>query len=169
MLVYCLSSPVSIWASQMTGFHTCIIYLCRPCHHIPGGKARQSIIERTDEHHPRIEQAFRNYFYRADLPSSATDTAAATPSGSEETNTLATSSSETSSALAPHPKHEFEIIVCHANVIRYMVRNTSMLSFFIVFSCIHHIHTINLCLSSSAAHCSCPQRHGYGYAYSIVV
>jgi len=92
----------------------------RPCHHIPGGKARQSIIERTDEHHPRIEQAFRNYFYRADLPSSATDTAVATPSGSEETNTLATSSSETSSALAPHPKHEFEIIVCHANVIRYM-------------------------------------------------
>eukprot|EP01082_Thalassiosira_pseudonana_P004867 g3956.t1 g3956 contig15:10972-12775(-) len=32
----------------------------RPCHHIPGGKVRQSVIERTDEHHPRIEQAFRS-------------------------------------------------------------------------------------------------------------
>jgi serine/threonine-protein phosphatase PGAM5 len=81
----------------------------RPCHHIPGGKARQSIIERTDEHHPRIENAFRKYFHRAPAPSLP-----------NETNVVATSStSDNSAKLVPHPKHEFEIIVCHANVIRY--------------------------------------------------
>ena len=31
----------------------------RPCHHIPGGRARPSVIEQTDEQHQRIEDAFR--------------------------------------------------------------------------------------------------------------
>lgn len=43
----------------------------RPCHHIPGGKARPSVVECTDQQHPRIEQAFRKYFFRADLPALA--------------------------------------------------------------------------------------------------
>jgi len=81
----------------------------RPCHHIPGGRARQSVIERTDEHHPRIENAFRTYFHRAPLPT--------TP----EANVVATSTLDKAPEhkLSPHPRHEFEIIVCHANVIRY--------------------------------------------------
>mmetsp|Transcript_37351 Transcript_37351/g.68617 ORF Transcript_37351/g.68617 Transcript_37351/m.68617 type:complete len:479 (+) Transcript_37351:28-1464(+) len=112
----------------------------RPCHHIPGGKARPSVVERTDDHHPRIEQAFRKYFFRADVP--------ALPSVDEEKsgsigqdnqneksiNIIAMSSDEsnpksspvaspdeeaTQQQIKPHPQHEFEIIVCHANVIRY--------------------------------------------------
>lgn len=105
----------------------------RPCHHIPGGKARPSVVERTDEQHPRIEQAFRKFFFRADMPP--------LPSGEEKeeknegddtaaTNKIiATTTSNESSTdddgkqqqqqLEPHPQHEFEVIVCHANVIRY--------------------------------------------------
>jgi len=66
--------------------------LHRPCHTIPGGPASQKIIETTDAHHPRIESAFRKYFYRAPAPED----------GEESPD-----------------KHEFEIYVCHANVIRY--------------------------------------------------
>ncbi|GAX20193.1 serine/threonine-protein phosphatase PGAM5 [Fistulifera solaris] len=65
----------------------------RPCHHIPsGGPATDKVIQVTDQNHPRIEQAFTKYFYRqSELP--------------EE----------------DAPQHEFEIIVCHANVIRYFL------------------------------------------------
>lgn len=95
----------------------------RPCHHIPGGRARPSVVERTDDHHPRIEQAFRKYFFRADMPT--------LPSSEGKKNgddIIATSSPDIPNPkpeeaapkrLEPHPKHEFEIIVCHANVIRY--------------------------------------------------
>jgi serine/threonine-protein phosphatase PGAM5 len=82
--------------------------LPRPCHHIPGGIARSSVVERTDEQHPRIEEAFRKYFYRAELPDMSSkggdyDDGVDTPEG----------------GLRAHPQHEFEVIVCHANVIRY--------------------------------------------------
>jgi serine/threonine-protein phosphatase PGAM5 len=91
----------------------------RPCHHIPGGKVRQSVIEKTDDHHPRIEQAFNKYFHRAPMPElpSAADR--------KEKTILATTSynqsneNEKEKRLVADPKHEFEIIVCHANVIRY--------------------------------------------------
>jgi serine/threonine-protein phosphatase PGAM5 len=63
----------------------------RPCHHIPGGKASPKTIQMTDENHPRIESAFQKYFYRADYH----------PDSKE--------------------RHEVEIIVCHANVIRYFL------------------------------------------------
>lgn len=66
----------------------------RPAHNVPGGKASSSTIKKTDESHPRIETAFRKYFYRHEPPSE------------EEGD-------------ADMPKHEFEVIVCHANVIRY--------------------------------------------------
>uniref|UniRef100_A0A7S4S1D9 Serine/threonine-protein phosphatase PGAM5, mitochondrial n=1 Tax=Ditylum brightwellii TaxID=49249 RepID=A0A7S4S1D9_9STRA len=95
----------------------------RPAHHIPGGKARQSIIDRTDENHPRIEKAFQKYFYRADPPSeeqelpSSTTTTATEEEQSPDENTDTT----TTTTLKPNPKHEFEIIVCHANVIRYFM------------------------------------------------
>ncbi|KAL7545382.1 hypothetical protein ACHAWF_008732 [Thalassiosira exigua] len=86
----------------------------RPCHHIPGGKARSSVVERTDEHHPRIEQAFRKYFFRAQPPLLSSD---------EDGESIISSSTPTEEAgqqqLKPDPQHEFEVIVCHANVIRY--------------------------------------------------
>jgi serine/threonine-protein phosphatase PGAM5 len=53
------------------------------------------IIEVTDHHHPRIEEAFRKYFYRAPVPEKGQH--------------------------ATEEKHEFEIIVGHANCIRYMI------------------------------------------------
>ncbi|KAL7543002.1 hypothetical protein ACHAXR_012888, partial [Thalassiosira sp. AJA248-18] len=69
------------------------------------GKARPSVVVRTDDHHPRIEQAFRKYFYRE---SNTNSSPLASPTEEEATQ-----------QLKPHPQHEFEIIVCHANVIRY--------------------------------------------------
>ena len=92
----------------------------RPCHHIPGGKARPSVVEKTDEHHPRIEEAFNKYFHRAPMPEM-------TPAESKEkeSSIIATTSTDESNEgekkqkLVVDPRHEFEIIVCHANVIRY--------------------------------------------------
>jgi serine/threonine-protein phosphatase PGAM5 len=67
----------------------------RPAHTIPsGGKVSADSIIKMDEQHKRIEKAFRAYFYRADEPR-----------GDHEDLT----------------KHEYEIIVGHANVIRYFV------------------------------------------------
>lgn len=81
-------------------------------------------MERTDDHHPRIEQAFRKYFFRADMPElpvveeEKNKNIIATTAG--ETNTAETAKEDTQQKqLKPHPQHEFEIIVCHANVIRY--------------------------------------------------
>ena len=67
----------------------------RPCHHIPGGKASTKTIRTTDDNHPRIEAAFQKYFHRADYPDDAED--------------------------GDGHRHEVEIIVCHANVIRYFL------------------------------------------------
>jgi len=89
----------------------------RPCHHIPGGRARPSVVEKTDEHHPRIEEAFNKYFHRAPIPEM--------PESKEKESIIATTSTDESNhdgneqKLVADPKHEFEIIVCHANVIRY--------------------------------------------------
>ncbi|KAG7362068.1 histidine phosphatase superfamily protein [Nitzschia inconspicua] len=76
----------------------------RPAHNIPGGKASASTVEKFDEQHPRIERAFQKYFYRADEPKEE----------DEEDDDGDKNDSEQS-------KHEFEIIVCHANVIRYFL------------------------------------------------
>lgn len=82
----------------------------RPAHHIPGGKATSSIINKTDENHPRIEKAFAKYFHRADKPRETDDgTEAGQPQDGE------------SDKPTPNPKHEFEVIVCHANVVRYFL------------------------------------------------
>ena len=68
----------------------------RPAHNIPGGKASASTVKKTDQSHPRIEKAFQKYFHRAPPPDDSLDN-----EGGKK------------------GKHEFEIIVCHANVIRY--------------------------------------------------
>lgn len=70
----------------------------RPCNTVPGRKSSPSDIQKTDEGHARIEQAFEKYFHRAQF---------------EDDEAGEASKSSQSS------KHEFEIIVCHANVIRY--------------------------------------------------
>ena len=77
----------------------------RPCHTIPGGRMSPKDIETTDLHHPRIEAAFRQYIHRA-LPPTDDDNS---------------SSKKNIDAVPPESKHEFEIIVCHANVIRYIM------------------------------------------------
>jgi hypothetical protein len=65
----------------------------------------------TDANHPRIEEAFRKYFHRAPFPEVEVDPA-------KDENALApTEKDET----PEEEKHEFEIIVCHANVIRYFL------------------------------------------------
>lgn len=103
----------------------------RPCHTIPGGRVSQKVIEKTDQGHKRIEEAFRKYFYRADLPLcdkgeekkeedvSNVDKREdhALTASDEKKDSLQGSSKE----LEFHPQHEFEIIVCHANVIRYFL------------------------------------------------
>lgn len=94
-----------IIASHLPGFKVedpdAMINEGRPCHTIPGGPALPKLIEITDVHHPRIEHAYRKYFYRASMPEEDE-----VVSGHHENESLT-------------EKHEFEIIICHANVIRY--------------------------------------------------
>lgn len=84
----------------------------RPAHNIPGaGRVSESTILKTQEGHKRIEEAFQKYFHRAEsnvMP--------------QEEDLL-----DESSELPPpaddslQSRHEYEIIVCHANVIRYFL------------------------------------------------
>ena len=83
----------------------------RPCHYLPGGKASSNTIAKTDEGHPRIEAAFESYFYRADEPEEEIDTGDRDEQGNQ--------GQKNEDELEMDPHHEFEIIVCHANVIRY--------------------------------------------------
>ena len=52
----------------------------------------------------RIEKAFRKYFFRSPLPDSDVVDSHSSKDGENEKE-----------------KHEFEIIICHANVIRYFL------------------------------------------------
>ena len=91
----------------------------RPAHNIPGGRASSSTVERTDESHRRIEAAFQRYFYRAgDLPEASIehDADAAAGNSSESANAAPNSGERKEGG-----RHEFEVIVCHANVIRYFL------------------------------------------------
>lgn len=121
-----------------------LLYVCRPAHNIPGGTARPSVIQKTDECHPRIETAFQTYFYRAEpqrekglqqrRESNAYELQNET---AHDAGTSVTSVTPTSDSCNPQEeggpnvldtaiakddereKHEFEIIIGHANVIRY--------------------------------------------------
>jgi serine/threonine-protein phosphatase PGAM5 len=98
----------------------------RPCHHIPCATVSERVVQATGDSHPRIEQAFQKYFYRADYNKQA-DAADGTESTKEPWNLP--SDFEDDSIVAAvvdtadkePPRHEFEIIVCHANVIRYFL------------------------------------------------
>lgn len=85
----------------------------RPCHTLPGGRVSESTIAKTDETHPRIEASFRKLFYRAPPP----------PMTKDEESSGAESSSSWSITKKKEDrcKHEFEIVICHANVIRYFL------------------------------------------------
>jgi serine/threonine-protein phosphatase PGAM5 len=95
-----------------------------PAHTIPGGKASKSQIERLDEGHPRIESAFQKYFYREELKEKP-EKPLQTPEGQPDAIADLVDATETSRTGIRVPdddcKHEFEIIVCHANVIRYFI------------------------------------------------
>jgi serine/threonine-protein phosphatase PGAM5 len=110
----------------------------RPAHNIPGGQARPSVVQKLDECHPRTEAAFETYFYRAPPPSPYNNNTFANDAdtnsnpqedASASSSTLTTSpqtSDETITATIDPPQeqqeeslHEFEIIVGHANAIRY--------------------------------------------------
>lgn len=86
----------------------------RPCHHIPSGRMSSKVIQQTDEGNERIEKAFRMYFYRSDAPA---------PDKSKESSESQMEEQITSGKdeSKGDPLHEFEIIVCHANVIRYFI------------------------------------------------
>lgn len=102
MFFYNLVSAADIIAAHLPGVERPLpdaeLNEGRPSHTIPGGKASASTIRKTDETHPRIEKTFQKYFFRADPPNEEE------PEEGDD---------------ADKPKHEFEIIVCHANVIRY--------------------------------------------------
>lgn len=70
-------------------------------------------MERIQEGHERIEEAFRKHFYRADeIDMPDDDYFIGDPPKKKEAES------------PPDPastRHEYEIIVCHANVIRYFM------------------------------------------------
>ena len=91
----------------------------RPCHHIPGVRASESTIAKTDEGHSRIERAFKRYFRRADRPAEEVEEEESKKGGSHSEDDKEEPNADNDDKLKPHPKHEFEIVVCHGNVIRY--------------------------------------------------
>ena len=94
----------------------------RPCHHIPGGRVSQRSIKITDEGHDRIEKAFKTYFYRSNPPSMEGENEENEEFSKSTANPeLVDEDKDKIGLLQPHPQHEFEIIVCHANVIRYFL------------------------------------------------
>ncbi len=95
----------------------------RPCHTIPGGIVSENTIIKTDEGNKRIEQAFQRYFYRADppkLPEEEDEEDVDSDENPSNEGEVLTTEDEVQK-LKVHPQHEFEIIVCHANVIRYFM------------------------------------------------
>eukprot|EP00555_Chaetoceros_dichaeta_P001881 CAMPEP_0198276650 /NCGR_PEP_ID=MMETSP1447-20131203/65424_1 /TAXON_ID=420782 /ORGANISM="Chaetoceros dichaeta, Strain CCMP1751" /LENGTH=456 /DNA_ID=CAMNT_0043971609 /DNA_START=41 /DNA_END=1414 /DNA_ORIENTATION=+ len=105
----------------------------RPCHTVPGGRVSQAVVVKTEESSQKIEAAYRAYFHRMEYDDvdPAFETTTIIEGGTEgrdgttlETNTVTTpsptSEDPTEEQRIGHPQHEFEIIVCHANVLRYM-------------------------------------------------
>jgi len=90
----------------------------RPCHTVPAGKCTARSIAVTDEGNKRIEKAFKGYFYRHDPPARSEKIEG---EKDVEVNQEKDGDDEDKDLLEIHPQHEFEIIVCHANVIRYFL------------------------------------------------
>lgn len=63
-----------------------------------------SVEQAVDDDRDRIEEAFQKYIHRSDTPPPASPSASSEEFGKDETNQV---------------EQEFEVIVCHGNVIRY--------------------------------------------------
>lgn len=97
-----------------------------PATMIPMRPDLSGAIEEVDATKERVECAFRRYFYRADPPKellererASQDEPVISASGSVSINSPSIMKKKELKSLPP-PKHEFEIIVCHGNIIRYM-------------------------------------------------
>jgi serine/threonine-protein phosphatase PGAM5 len=89
----------------------------RPCPHIPsGGKitSSSSACAKLEKGTAQVQDAFDKYFYRAYAPTLLSSSSSACSQNGDD--------SEISQIKKQQPhQHEFEIIVGHANVIRYFV------------------------------------------------
>ena len=94
---------------------------CPPAHDMPTGWAEPDGVHYDGA---RIEAAFRRLFYRA-LPrkTEALAAALAVAHGEEERGDASGGGwpRAPESVATPPPRHEYEIVVCHMNVIRYFV------------------------------------------------
>lgn len=72
-------------------------------------------MERIQDGHERIEKAYRKYFYRADEIDMPDDEYFLRDPKDRKKDDSAVV------PVDPASKHEYEIIVCHANVIRYIM------------------------------------------------
>ncbi len=84
-----------------------------PCPTVPGRRISASAIKKTDEGHERIEKAFQSYFYRAEFPRGE--------EGKSTSKVEKDADDQDVAIFQPNVQHEFEIIVCHANVLRYFL------------------------------------------------
>lgn len=107
----CTDKPIHVPASMDTYYYAQQGHLDHTADHVAEVPIQplvpSSIIRQTDEGHDRIERAFHRYFYRA-------QSLLALPEQPLE-------ESDSSDNSQPHILHEYEIIVCHANVIRYFL------------------------------------------------
>lgn len=82
-----------------------------PAHSIPDAGS-SLYIEKIDECHPNAERAFEKYFHRADPPPQQKN-------NDEELIANSTIETNIEHIKEKSQQHEFEIIVGHANIIRY--------------------------------------------------
>jgi len=106
----------------------------KPCHHLPGSRVNDSDIKAVEFDRKRIDAAFKRYIYRA-VPSYYSSEGRETILERNETPLTKEGEKEyiynaDEKIIEKNRKldinsrnlnHEFEIIVCHANVIRYFL------------------------------------------------
>lgn len=104
-----------------------------PAQIVPPRPDLRDIAEEVDENRERMDRVFRRYFHRADPPPELKKALQQQHQPQQEpqevnittsgTIQLATNNDNTKTATTPiklpPPKHEFDIIVCHGNLIRF--------------------------------------------------
>lgn len=84
--------------------------------------------DEVDENRERMERAFRKYFFRADPPPELQKALQQVAANPEDDYTISPSgtvwprrkTTAPQKPALPKPNHEFDIIVCHGNIIRYL-------------------------------------------------
>mgnify|MGYP005847401375 CR=1 FL=1 len=96
-----------------------------PAPMIPMRPDLPGVVEEVDSVKHRVDRVFRKYFYRADPPEELLERErvsqyepAISSSGSVSLSTSTMKKRELTPL--PPPKHEFIIVVCHGNIIRYL-------------------------------------------------